>query len=108
MELEEKTASFRGRVAAGSAVHVEWEQEFQKKVQKAHQELCNDPERRQRRDCVEFLSSMALPENVVATSSPPTPSQKESPSSDTLLQAIQQAEREMCAEPHRRNRPDCL
>eukprot|EP00928_Gymnodinium_smaydae_P053983 TRINITY_DN37836_c0_g1_i1.p1 TRINITY_DN37836_c0_g1~~TRINITY_DN37836_c0_g1_i1.p1 ORF type:complete len:745 (-),score=90.66 TRINITY_DN37836_c0_g1_i1:81-2315(-) len=71
-----------------------WERKFQEKVRRAHQDLCDQPHHRHRKECVGYASA----EDEYSASLLTT----------DLMTEIRNAQREMCQEAHRRHRLDCI
>merc|ERR1740123_2354663 len=94
----------------------EWHRMFMETVQETQRQMCLEPHRRNREDCKELLASVPSgPHTELSTNVEPP----DNTTSNTMLAAnstewssmfmkmVQDAEREMCAEPHRRDRADC-
>merc|ERR1740129_1852613 len=93
----------------------DWQLEFQERALRIHQELCEDPERRSRKDCVDFLASMSQPKaeegsgSVAPDDGAAVGGDSEDPKawSHTFMEVVRETQRQMCLEPHRRGREDC-
>lgn len=119
-EFREHTALLESGLEAAAADHTAWEQEFAQRATRIHRELCSDPARRSRKDCVEFLAaedrgrSQEESSSVVEASGPASSAaagggQVRDPAtwSRSFMRTVRAAQREMCHQPHRAGREDC-
>lgn len=105
-DLEQRTAELEGRISASAAGHDAWQQEFQERALRAHKELCETPKRRGRSDCIEFLATLSRSAESAAEQDRATAASNKT-WSETFMEAVRTAQREMCLEPRRRDRADC-
>merc|ERR1740123_1014421 len=94
----------------------EWHRMFMETVQETQRQMCLEPHRRNREDCKELLASVPsgpltepstnveLPDNTTFNTMLAANSTEWS---SMFMKMVRDAEREMCAEPHRRDRADC-
>eukprot|EP00445_Apocalathium_hangoei_P009453 CAMPEP_0203873664 /NCGR_PEP_ID=MMETSP0359-20131031/19863_1 /ASSEMBLY_ACC=CAM_ASM_000338 /TAXON_ID=268821 /ORGANISM="Scrippsiella Hangoei, Strain SHTV-5" /LENGTH=757 /DNA_ID=CAMNT_0050792365 /DNA_START=123 /DNA_END=2397 /DNA_ORIENTATION=- len=59
---EERHARLEADMARMKSEHAAWQHNFDDKVTATHKELCEDPARRDRPDCIKFLASLAQTE----------------------------------------------
>jgi len=62
-ELHERSAAMEADLAALATESSAWHHAFEDKVAQARKELCEDPQRRDRPDCVEFLAALKQQEH---------------------------------------------
>lgn len=131
-ELERRMGEFQAAFKAADARHAEWEHNFEEKAHQALVEMCEQPHRRARPDCVELLAA----EQQRTNSSKPKSSGKKSVGASILEGLRQQsaelekgllavseghaawqrsfndevlvADLELCKDPHRRDLPECV
>jgi len=111
-KFEERSADLEAQIATHSDSHAAWEHEFEQKARRLHQELCQDPARRERPDCVHFLATVANATSSNVSSAPSLGAGAIAPSGEewsrTFMEAVHKAQEEMCSEPQRRERADCV
>mmetsp|Transcript_96444 Transcript_96444/g.241838 ORF Transcript_96444/g.241838 Transcript_96444/m.241838 type:complete len:688 (-) Transcript_96444:98-2161(-) len=61
-ELQNRTAALEADLAAIATESSAWRQSFEARVAQTHKELCEEPQRRDRPDCVAFLADMKAQE----------------------------------------------
>jgi len=89
--------------------HAAWEKEIASKAERLHTQLCMEPERRNRKDCIDFLAAAAS--KASASSGTPVSNTTVAHGLDwshSFIHTVRAAQREMCQEPSRRHRHDCV
>jgi len=86
----------------------EWSRNFMRQVRSAQREMCEEPHRRNRSDCLDLLASIAEAERREAEEARLRIAARSASSSASFMREVQAAQKEMCREAHRRNRPDCV
>jgi len=115
-ELQDHNAELHAQAEANAAEHAIWEHKFEDEATAFHRKLCQDPERRDRKDCIDFLK--AHPAHRSANSDLREQSvlleahMKQLAASHTTWEhnfeeQVRQAHEEMCKDPSRRHRKDC-
>lgn len=104
--LQNHTGILKAELAVQHWGHDQWESEFVGTARQALRELCNDPQRRGRKECVNLFSSAHRDSQEVSGTSGDLSTMDAW--SHNFTRELRKAEREMCSEPHRRDRPDCV
>jgi len=107
-DMEKHFADMQAGLKSAADKHVVWERSFEEKVRRAHRELCSDPHHRDREDCAEFAATQAESPTASATSDDVASAEESTAWSAAFMQEVRRAEKELCEEPQRRGRADCV
>jgi len=103
-ELENQEMKAKSHMEAIEKDHAAWEHKFEDRARQLHKELCQQPERRDRPECVKFLEEETAAEQRALESR----AEEDAAWHREFAHSVWEAEREMCKQPHRRHRPDCV
>lgn len=103
-ELDSQEKEVKSHMEAVEKEHAAWEHKFEDRARQLHKELCQQPERRNRPECVKFLEEEAVAEQRETERR----AEEDAAWHREFAHSVWDAEREMCKQPHRRHRPDCV
>jgi len=117
-ELEEHNAMLEGHATENAANHAKWEHKFEDEATEFHRKLCEDPERRHRKDCVQFLAAEHAKQiekdrrglreqSAMLEAHMKEIADKHSAWEVTFEERIRKVHQQLCEDPSRRHRKDC-
>lgn len=116
-ELREHNAALQAQTQHNAEEHAKWEHQIEDEATAYHRKLCEDPERRHRKDCEDFLAAHPAPaqkkngglreQSALLETNMRRLAENHSTWEHNFEEQIRQVHQKLCEDPARRHREDC-